>query len=219
MAKAVDYTNVRFGRLVVTGEVMPRKAHRRMYVTCDCGTSKEVFLTSLKTDTQSCGCLARELATTHGNSEAGNKLYRAWVNMRQRCENPNHQFYGDYGGRGVSVCPEWQDFGVFRTWAMGNGYTDGLTLDREGNGLLYSPEFCRWTNRTAQQRNRRAQRGSTSKYVGVSFNVRGNKWQAGIKIAGKSINLGWFDQEEDAARARDAYVTRNQLEDFTLNFE
>lgn len=161
-----------------------------------------------------------QFVKTHGDSAAGNKLYRAWVNMRQRCNNPNHQYYHDYGGRGVEVCPEWDSsFETFKEWAISNGYAEGLTLDRKGNGLLYSPEFCRWTNRTAQQRNRRAQRNSTSGYIGVSVHTRSGTWQAGIKIAGKSKNLGHFKTAEAAARARDNYIIENGLEDFTLNFE
>ena len=156
--------------------------------------------------------------TTHGDSAAGNKLYRVWVNMRQRCNNPNHQYYHDYGARGVTVCPEWASYENFKEWATSNGYREGLTLDREGNGLLYSPEFCRWTDRTAQQRNRRGQRGSSSQYVGVSKHSRSGGWQASIKIAGKAKNLGQFTNEEDAARAREKYIIDNGLKDFTMNF-
>lgn len=157
-------------------------------------------------------------STKHGDSAAGNKLYRAWVNMRQRCNNPNHQFYHDYGGRGVQVCIEWESYENFKQWAIANGYTEGLTLDREGNGLLYSPNFCRWVDRTAQQRNRRGQKGSSSKYIGASFIKRSGKWQAGIKVSGKSINIGWFSTELEAAQARDAYIKENGYTNFTLNF-
>lgn len=160
-----------------------------------------------------------KFVTTHGDSAAGNKLYRVWVNMRQRCNNPNHEYYHDYGGRGVKVCPEWESYENFKAWAITSGYAEGLTIDRKDNGLLYSPEFCRWTDRTAQQRNRRSVRNASSGYIGVSIHSRSGTWQAGIKIAGKSKNLGQFKTSEEAARARDAYVIENGLEDFTLNFE
>lgn len=157
-------------------------------------------------------------ATTHGDSAAGNKLYRTWVNMRQRCNNPNHQYYADYGGRGVEVCPEWESYEPFKEWALAHGYVEGLTLDREGNGLLYSPEHCRWVDRTAQQRNRRGQKGSSSQYVGVSKHSRSGSWQASIKIAGKAKNLGQYPTELEAAWARENYIIKEGLTDFTKNF-
>lgn len=145
------------------------------------------------------------------------KLYRVWINMRQRCNNPNAQYYADYGGRGVTICPEWDSFQVFKAWAKQAGYAEGLTLDREGNGLLYSPANCRWVDRQTQQRNRRGQRGSTSSYVGVSFNKRDSVWQASIKLDGKPKALGTFKTALEAAIARDSYIVQNQLQNFTMN--
>ncbi len=43
----------------------------------------------------------------------------------------------------------------------------------------------------------------TSKYRGVSWHKRDGKWQAQIKVAGENENLGFFDDEEEAARAFD----------------
>lgn len=153
-------------------------------------------------------------SATHGGSDT--KLYRVWINMRQRCNNPNSQYYADYGGRGVTVCPEWNNYAAFAEWASA-GYQDGLTLDREGNGLLYSPDTCRWVGRQAQQRNRRGVKGSSSQYVGVSFLKRDQKYMAGIKIDGKAKSIGYFDNELDAAKARDQFIVDNKLTDFTLN--
>ena len=58
------------------------------------------------------------------------RIYNIWRSMRQRCSNPKCINYKNYGGKGVQVCPEWEDFQTFYDWAMSNGYTDKLTIDR-----------------------------------------------------------------------------------------
>lgn len=82
------------------------------------------------------------------------KIYSIWNEMRNRCSNPNDRNYPRYGGKGVSVCPEWSDFRVFYPWAMSNGYKEGLTIDRINPLGNYEPSNCRWITLAEQQRNR-----------------------------------------------------------------
>ncbi len=216
--KPVNYLGQAFGRLTVIGEAPRSGNHRKLLCCCTCGVKKEMFLTVLKAGTQSCGCLQRETATTHGQSRAGNPLYGVWTNMKSRCAYPKAKYFPEYGGRGFQVCPEWvASFETFQSWANTHGYVKGLTLDRDNNDQGYSPGNCRWVGRTAQQRNRRSQQGSSSQYVGVSFIQRSQQWMAGIKIAGKSICLGHYPTELEAAKARDQYIVDNSLKDFTMN--
>lgn len=82
----------------------------------------------------------------HGLSN--HPLNHTWITMKQRCYNPKHPHYKNYGGRGVKVCKEWADsFMAFYNWAIANGWEHGLELDKDKNspnmyGTEYSPEFC-----------------------------------------------------------------------------
>lgn len=89
----------------------------------------------------------------HGGCKT--RVYHIWLNMRARCFCPTDTAFRHYGGRGIAICPEWDDFVVFRDWALANGYADNLTIDRRDNDQGYSPGNCQWITHAAQQANRR----------------------------------------------------------------
>ena len=92
----------------------------------------------------------------HQHGESNTKLYGVWRNMKNRILNPNHKQYKDYGGRGITICPEWtNDYIVFRDWSLNNGYKEGLEIDRRDNDKDYSPENCRFVVRKENVRNKR----------------------------------------------------------------
>ncbi len=77
--------------------------------------------------------------------------------MRDRCRNPNHPFWEDYGGRGITVCDRWMLRGQgFWNFVEDMGpCPEGLTLDRKDNDKGYSPDNCRWATPKIQYRNQR----------------------------------------------------------------
>lgn len=82
------------------------------------------------------------------------RLYWVWADMLSRCRNPNHRQFKDYGGRGISVCQEWQD--SFETFERDMGIRpDGMMLDRVENDGSYCRDNCRWATRKEQNSNRR----------------------------------------------------------------
>jgi hypothetical protein len=138
---------------------------------------------------------------THGGSYS--KVYRAWQQMIQRCTNSNTKQFGDYGGRGITVCEEWRNsFTAFHSWALANGYKEGLEIDRERVNEGYCPENCRWVTHQQNMMNQRARSGCLSPLRGVT--KEGRRWSAKIQANGKAHWLGAFDTQEEAGRAYDA---------------
>ena len=155
--KAIDLTGQRFGKLTVIEKAETLNKNARFKCRCDCGNEMIVESQKLRNGkTNSCGCLRIEAIkkanTTHGQTKA--RLYRIWHSMKSRC---NYDFKGSerYYGKGIKVCEDWENsFESFRDWAMDNGYTDDLTIDRIDSDGNYEPSNCRWAGKLTQDNNR-----------------------------------------------------------------
>lgn len=189
---------MRFKRLVVVspGEPYP-DGSKRWNCACDCGQMKLVMGSHLsRGKIVSCGCLARELHTTHGATSAVNgddelrRMHRAWIQMRQRCQNPRSHKYADYGGRGISVCDRWSDFANFVA-DMGRPPPGKATIDRIDNLGNYEPGNCRWASRAMQQRNRRNTRWVLINGEKVSFRDACDRLGQDHFLAQSRISRGW----------------------------
>lgn len=126
--------------------------------SCDCGKIVGVDGYKLRHGhTKSCGCqkivTLKNRNTTH--AMAGSKphpMYTCWLNIKNRCNNPNNISYPWYGGKGIKVCDRWEVFGNFRDDMM-SGWKEGLEIDRIDGTRDYEPGNCRWVNHHEQLRN------------------------------------------------------------------
>lgn len=124
------------------------------------------------------------------------RLYRIWANMKTRCYNINSPNYERYGGRGIVVCFEWRNsFELFYQWAITNGYSDDLTIDRIDVNGDYSPSNCRWITNVEQQRN-------TRKTKFLTFNGKTQtipEWTKELHLGKETIRerlkRGWTETE------------------------
>lgn len=162
-----DYTikiNDIFNKLTI--KALYRNKDHKWYAICQCAcgnkTERHVLVRHLITgNTKSCGCYNKELcinrSTKHNSKCRGNsdKLYAAWVEMRRRCNTKTCEAYKNYGGRGISITPEWEEFIAFKNWALANGYKDGLTIERLDVNGNYCPSNCTWIPKANQSKNRR----------------------------------------------------------------
>lgn len=162
MPKVKDITNQKFGRLTAIKYLGQDEQCSAIWLCkCDCGNIIKIDGRNLRRgNTKSCGCLRKELNTTHGKSNS--KLFNIWTGMKQRCYDEHCKSYKDYGGRGIVVCNDWlNDFQIFHDWAMNNDYQEGLTIDRIDNNKGYSPKNCHWATRKQQNRNTRKNKSFT----------------------------------------------------------
>jgi hypothetical protein len=135
---------------------------------CLCGATHRANGNKLRRgDVKSCGCMkaewARQANTTHGASARGKMTaeYRTWQGMIDRCESPGNEAFCNYGGRGITVAPEWRhDFPAFLAH-IGPRPGSRYTVERIDNGRGYEPGNVVWATRREQNRNKRNNRWIT----------------------------------------------------------
>lgn len=149
-----------FGQLTVIKKYGKDK-HGNILFLCKCTCGNETVATAnnlRKGHTKSCGCLRQKSRhqSTFIHGMRGTRLYNIWKGMKQRCNDKNCRAYKWYGARGVKVCDEWdKEFTIFYKWAINNGYSSKLTIDRINVDGNYEPLNCRWVNTLIQNRNKR----------------------------------------------------------------
>lgn len=184
--RLIDMTGKTFGRLKVIKRAPKTKRKEASWVCrCECGNIAIVLGSNLRNGhTRSCGCLMKETRVENGKKRAthgmfGTRLYEVWHGMKARCYRPSHHHYKSYGGRGITVCDEWnKSFESFAEWANANGYDENAkhgecTIDRIDVDGNYEPSNCRFVDMKTQARNKRPQIYKTRPVVRIdSF---GNK--------------------------------------------
>lgn len=193
MPALVDITGATFGRLTAVERCANIGRFVAWRCSCACGASLNVRTGSLRSgNTTSCGCVqaadARTRFTKHGGRRT--REYAIWLLMRDRCNNGNNPKYAYYGGRGIAVCPRWDDFSAFLA-DMGSRPTPAHTLDRVDTNGDYSPANCRWATRKEQSRNRgitkRYERNGETKSLGEWAELVGKPYM----VVYKRLWRGW----------------------------
>lgn len=172
MGKAKDHTGKVFGRLTAVSRAENKGKKTAWLCSCVCGNTLTVTASSLSTGhTKSCGCLVTDTVTKHGeggsNRNTRTKLYQVWATMVSRCRWKAGPVFHHYGGRGITVCDAWRDFKAFRSWAIQNGYKEGLQIDRINNDAGYQPENCRWVPQQVNAQNKRVTKLSAAKVKAI----------------------------------------------------
>lgn len=164
------------------------------FFKCSCGKVFSEFPSRiLSGHKKSCGCKRNAGKFVHGLN--GNEFYHTWYAMMQRCYNPTHHNYKNYGARGICVCEEWHSLENFIKWAESTvGRKQyGLTVDRIDNNGNYCPQNCKWSTFQEQRRNSRQNRfieynGETkcltewAQEIGISKETLGGRLKAGWSI-------------------------------------
>lgn len=154
----IDLTDRRFGRLIVKRIAESTSGGSvRWWCNCDCGETVPVMASSLlRGRSKSCGCIKVEkfkaMLTKHG--QHGQKTYRSWKAMKNRCYNPKHPHFKHYGGRGITVCDRWKNSFENFFADLGECPPD-YSLERIDVNGNYEPSNCKWIPWKDQSKNRR----------------------------------------------------------------
>ena len=155
-----------YGYIKVLDITDERKNGYVVYI-CKCNNCGKTFKNSLEhykyrakkgIQTMTCGCYNPHYNNFYKHGLSNTRLRYIYDNMKSRCLNKNNKDYKNYGQRGIIICEEWLDkdkgFINFYNWAIKNGYSKELSIDRIDVNGNYEPNNCKWSNFQEQINNR-----------------------------------------------------------------
>lgn len=206
MGKKIDETGNVYGRLtVVKDDGLDKNGQYLWECLCECGKIKSIPGGALRRGlVVSCGCynngIRGKASITHGMSNT--KIYKIWLGIISRCENPGHTSYPRYGAVGVSVCKEWREsFEAF--YADMGDIPDGCEINRKRAANQYSKENCEWVSLSVQAYDKGMLCTNTSGRTGVNFDIDAGLWTAQLNKDGK-VYKKRFANFEDACKYRES---------------
>lgn len=207
----LDLSGQRFGKLVAKRYVKAIDGGSCWECLCDCGNIVDVSTTHLRSGhTKSCGCLTREkipneydlsgryakMILEDGTETIFNKKYYNFVKQYHWWLQGNH-VYGYVDGKtkalAVAIVEEAEFIRIGRGYVI--DHINRNPLDNRRSNL----RICDYCENAA---NHNIQKNNTSGFNGVYYDKRRDRWMAKICYRGKSIHLGFFDDKNDAVRAR-----------------
>lgn len=201
MPAFMDLTGHVYGRWTVDklSERRGNSKYPSRYWDCTCScpdrTQKAVCAGDLRNGiSRSCGCLRRETSratfTTHGLSK--HPAWNSWHAMVQRCTDATRESWKHYGGRGITVCPEWLDIRAFLT-DMEATFKPGLSIEREDNDGMYCKSNCYWATEEEQANNKRSSHLINTPIGRMTVTRAARAYGLEVRTLFERISLGWAE--------------------------
>jgi len=139
-----------------------------------------------------------------------NRLYVMWNNMKSRCNNPNNQDFHSYGGRGIKLCNDWHNNSLkFMNWALSNGYSDDLSIERIDVNGNYEPKNCKFIPMVDQALNRGTRVDNKFGENGINYDERKNKYIVRVTINRERCYVGAYDTIQEAKQSKRNYMSNS----------
>ena len=186
--------------VIIVKRLGKENGNRKVVCRCpDCGKEFTTWISTFYSNINSCRC----------KYPISERLYEIWVNMKTRCYNPNCYEAKYYSLKNITICDEWKNsYKNFEKWALSNGYTESLTIDRIDGNKGYCPSNCRWADYKTQNRNK-----SNNININIEGEIKNIKdWciSAGIKY--KTVMSYYYRHNKDKSKVAE-YIKSKLLSD------